>query len=450
MIDNLPTYEHMQDSGVSWLGKIPAHWDLRRAKTIFIKQNRPVREEDDVVTCFRDGQVTLRKNRMRPGFTVSLKEIGYQGIRKGDLVIHMMDAFAGAVGVSDCDGKGSPVYIVCTPKEYYHPELAALLIRQMAMKDWISALATGVRQRSTDFRYSIFGKQLLPIPPPEEQDAIVTFLHHTNRTINRYITAKRKLIMLLEEQKKVMVANAVTKGVDMSVSMTDSKISGRGMVPCHWTRFRMGRLTRKKSIINCPDKELLSVFLHQGVIRFSDVAQKRINTTSKDVSTYQLVQPGDFVLNNQQAWRGSVGISKLEGIVSPAYFVLEVSKCLHSDYADYLFRCVTMVDQYRVCSRGVGSIQRNLYWSDFRNIVVFVPPLAEQDAIVRYIQDETHAANKAIAHSRKEISLFKELQTRLIFDVVTGQVDVRSEVAQLPTMLQKIRLAKNETYGGVG
>mgnify|MGYP000626436164 FL=1 len=96
----------MKDSGIPWIGMIPEHWDIKRAKFMFHKEKRNVRECDEVITCFRDGTVTLRKNRRTAGFTESLTEYGYQGIRKGDLVIHQMDAFAGSIGVSDSDGKG--------------------------------------------------------------------------------------------------------------------------------------------------------------------------------------------------------------------------------------------------------------------------------------------------------------------------------------------------------
>ena len=101
MIEGLKPYPSMKDSGVPWLGEVPVHWKPERAKWLFRKMNRPVKDSDDVVTCFRDGIATLRKNRRVRGFTESLKEIGYQGVRRGDLVIHAMDAFAGAVGVSD-------------------------------------------------------------------------------------------------------------------------------------------------------------------------------------------------------------------------------------------------------------------------------------------------------------------------------------------------------------
>src|ERR1700747_1544563 len=110
MIDSLKPYPATRDSDIPWLGEIPSHWSIGRAKWLFQKMDRAPRDSDEVVTCFRDGIVTLRKNRRVRGFTESIKEIGYQGIRKGDLVIHAMDAFAGAVGVSDSDGKGSPVY----------------------------------------------------------------------------------------------------------------------------------------------------------------------------------------------------------------------------------------------------------------------------------------------------------------------------------------------------
>lgn len=107
-------YSEYKDSGVKWIGDVPKHWEVLRAKNMFVRMSREVRNEDDVITCFRDGEVTLRKNRRIEGFTESFKEIGYQGIRKGDLVIHQMDAFAGSIGVSDSDGKGTPCLYLST------------------------------------------------------------------------------------------------------------------------------------------------------------------------------------------------------------------------------------------------------------------------------------------------------------------------------------------------
>ena len=139
---SLNQYQRYKDSGISWIGEIPEAWHVRRLKTLFQLENRPTRDDDEIITAFRDGQVTLRSKRREDGFTNALKEIGYQGVRTGDLVIHAMDAFAGAIGVSDSDGKSTPVYSVCTARSatvetrYY-----GLLLRYMALSGFINSLA---------------------------------------------------------------------------------------------------------------------------------------------------------------------------------------------------------------------------------------------------------------------------------------------------------------------
>ena len=166
----------LKPSGVEWLGDIPEHWKTNKAKWLFRKMERPSRTEDEVVTCFRDGTVTLRRNRRMEGYTESIKEIGYQGIREGDLVIHQMDAFAGAVGVSDSDGKGTPVYSVCLPHEGIVAHYYAYTIKAMAMKGWLLAIARGIRERSSDFRYTEFGQQPPTHPPNSGTNKIAKFL----------------------------------------------------------------------------------------------------------------------------------------------------------------------------------------------------------------------------------------------------------------------------------
>ena len=240
----LHPYLTYKASGVPWLGDMPEHWEVRRGGWLFRKMDRPVRDADEVVTCFRDGTVTLRKNRRTEGFTESLKEIGYQGIRRGDLVIHQMDAFAGAVGVSDSDGKGTPVYSVCHSSQHADSFYYAHIVREMARNQWILALAKGIRERSTDFRYSEFARQQLPLPPLPEQAAIVRYLDHADRRIRRYVDAKRKLIALLEEEKQAIVNQAVTRGLDPNVPLKPSGVDWLGDVPEHWqvTRVKLGYL----------------------------------------------------------------------------------------------------------------------------------------------------------------------------------------------------------------
>ena len=209
----------LKDSGVEWIGQVPEHWDVQRSKFIFKKIERKVNEEDQIVTCFRDGQVTLRANRRTEGFTNALKEHGYQGIRKGDLVIHAMDAFTGAIGISDSDGKATPVYSVCLPhnKQKIDVYFYAYYLRNLALSGFISSLAKGIRERSTDFRYSDFAELLLPIPPYLEQQKIADYLDKQTSKIDRAIALKTAHIEKLKEYKNVLINDVVTGKVRVSV-----------------------------------------------------------------------------------------------------------------------------------------------------------------------------------------------------------------------------------------
>lgn len=206
----------MKDSRIPWLDSIPEHWGEERAKYLFNRENRPISDEDGIITCFRDGQVTLRKNRRTTGFTESFKECGYQGIRKGDLVIHQMDAFAGSVGISDSDGKGTPVYIVCTPKrdDVYNPYFA-LVIREMGLNGYIQSLYRGIRERSSDFKFDVFRQQCLPLPPIEEQIAIVSHIEGKVKKVNSLINELESEIEFLREYKQKLIADCVTGQINV-------------------------------------------------------------------------------------------------------------------------------------------------------------------------------------------------------------------------------------------
>jgi len=206
----------MKDSGIPWIGMVPKHWIKLRAKNIFKRQFREVRENDDIVTCFRDGQVTLRKNRRTEGFTESLKEIGYQGIRKGDLILHQMDAFAGSIGVSDSDGKGTPVYICCLPKGESNVYYYAYLLREMARTGFIKSLYRGIRERSSDFRFETFAVQWLPVLPLSEQNEIVAYIDRKITQIEKMRASELAQIEKLKEYKQRLISDVVTGKVKVT------------------------------------------------------------------------------------------------------------------------------------------------------------------------------------------------------------------------------------------
>ena len=198
----------LKDSGVQWIGKLPQSWNCTRGKYILQYISKPTREDDGVITCFRDGEVTLRSKRREDGFTMADKEIGYQGIDVGDLVVHGMDGFAGAIGISDSRGKASPVLNVLETKQ--NKRYIMYFLRSMAYGDVFMALATGIRVRSCDLRWNKLAELFYPVPPIEEQNAIVEYIDRIISETNSVIAAKKEQISTLEAYKKSVIFEYVT------------------------------------------------------------------------------------------------------------------------------------------------------------------------------------------------------------------------------------------------
>ena len=198
----------MKDSGIEWIGEIPATWNIIRGKYLLKYLQKPVKEDDGVITCFRDGEVTLRSNRREDGFTMSDKEIGYQGIDVGDLVVHGMDGFAGAIGISDSRGKASPVLNVMDTKQ--NKRYTMYYLRSMAYSDVFVALATGIRVRSCDLRWNKLADLPYPVPNIEEQTVIVEYIDATLEKTDAVITEKKSQIETLDEYKKSLIYEYVT------------------------------------------------------------------------------------------------------------------------------------------------------------------------------------------------------------------------------------------------
>lgn len=209
----------MKDSGVEWIGKIPTHWDLIQPKYILNRVTRPIEDDDETITCFRDGQVTLRKNRREDGFTNSTKEHGYQQIRPGDLVIHEMDGFAGAIGISDSKGKSTPVYTVIEPDEKTDLRFVVYLLREMSRSGKIQSLARSIRERTTDFRWRMWSGISFCFPPLQEQVLISSYLDRKTSQIRSLVEKETERIELLKEYRQSLISNVVTGKVRITEEM---------------------------------------------------------------------------------------------------------------------------------------------------------------------------------------------------------------------------------------
>jgi type I restriction enzyme S subunit len=205
-----------KDSGVEWLGDIPAPWEIRQGRYLYKPLDLAPQEADGVVTAYRDGEVTLRENRRTEGYTFAVQEVGYQRVRAGDLVIQGMDAFAGAIGVSDSTGKCSPEYLVLEPilpgteNRYF-----AAALRLMAKRGYILVVCNAVRERAPRFRFREFRTVLLPEPSAREQRAIADVLDQEIAEIDSLVAKIREAIHRLQEFRTALISAAVTGKIDV-------------------------------------------------------------------------------------------------------------------------------------------------------------------------------------------------------------------------------------------
>lgn len=418
----MKAYSEYKAMNLPWLKAIPAHWEIRRNKNVFTEMKEEVGEHSSEYTLLSLTLNGIIPRDMDAGGKFPSDFGKYKVVKKGYMAFCLFDVdeTPRTVGLSNFDGMLTGAYTIMNVSNI-NPRYILYYYLALDNGKLLKPLYTGLRKT---INVNTFQSTKIPVPPRTEQDQIVRFLDWKISMVNRLINTKRREIKAVDAMKRSMVSSAVTRGIEPNAPMKFSGTKLLGDIPEHWETAPLVSMAKEKSICDCTELQLLSVYLDEGVIPFAQKDEKRTNATSKDLSKYQRVDPGDFVLNNQQAWRGSVGVSFDTGIVSPAYIVLQMDDTLNREYANYLLRSRGMVDQYLVISRGVGSIQRNIYWSSLKRVIVPIPPKEEQERIVAYLKETVIKMQNAILYLTKEVETLEEYKTKLIADVVTGKIDV--------------------------
>ena len=452
MIIDLKPYPAMKDSGVEWLGKVPAHWielPLKRIARIDNSGNYGGEPENGkcvlpVATTAqidRDGHFAV-DDMPRRGF--SHNDADRYRCRPSDILVvkssgSIFNVISGKAGIVDAK---MPEFVfsnfllrVVAHGRVVNPRYLFLLLSGHLTRERVKRMVTG--STYPNLRVDEYTSALLPIPPLTEQTAIVRFLDHADQRIRRYIRAKQKLIALLEEQKQAIIHQAVTGQIDVRTGQPYPAYKDSGQmwlsdVPAHWEVRRtkvLFRLRTEKSGVS-HGRELLSIYTHIGVRPRKDLEEKGNKASTTD--DYWIVKRGDLIVNKLLAWMGAIGVSHYDGVTSPAYDILMPIVDLVSDYYHHLFRTQTYLQQFKQHSRGIMDMRLRLYFEQFGQIAVLVPPVDEQRAIVNFYGGVMVDTDHVVNQTRRQIELLREYRTRLIADVVTGKLDVRKAVACLP------------------
>ena len=401
-------YTEMKDSGIEWVGPIPGHWDILRGKNVLRLLERPVKLDDDVVTCFRDGEVTLRKNRREEGFTNSLKEIGYQGIEPGDLIVHGMDGFAGAIGISDSRGKASPVLNVMDSNQ--NKRYLMYYLRAMAYKDVFMALSTGIRVRSCDLRWNKLSVFPFLIPTSHEQSAIAAYLDTQCAKIDEIIAQAKASIEDYKQWKASIIYEAVTKGLNPNVEMKESGIEWIGRMPAHWTAPALKHLCTMQA-----GKNLIS----EQISTSGEYPVYGGNGQRGYYSDYNA--NGNFLLVGRQgALCGNVHYVSGKFWATEHAVVTTPSKITNIRYLYYLLIAMDL-NQYASNS----AAQPGLSVGNILTVKTLLPPIGEQVRISEFLDNGCPKIDEVITEKQSLIDDLESYKKSLIYEVVTGKRYIR-------------------------
>ena len=447
MIADLKPYPDYKESGLPWLGRVPGHWEVRRLKLLLHEvDSRSTTGKEQLLRVSQYTGVTQRKSvdGSDTPDTRASSLVGYKRVMPSDLVINIMLAWNGSMGVSRYDGIASPAYCVYRFKAgampwYYHE-----LLRLPLYKGRIKTASTGVVESRLRLYSDDLGRIEVPQPPPDEQAAIVRFLDWANGRLERAIRAKRKVIALLNEQKQAIIHRAVTRGLDPDVPLKPSGIPWLGDIPKHWEAQRLGHVVSLLTGFPFPSNGfsegaggvplLRGINVTPGKIRWdSTVSWKRRPTDGLD--EFELAA-GDVVLGMDRPIVGSgVRAAVIQEKDVPALLLQRVARlrptaALVADYLMLLLQGRVFADYMTPIFTGISV--PHLSPQQIRDFRIGLPRIGEQEAIVSSIRRDTKNLDLTANRLNREIELLREYRTRLVADVVTGKLDVRAAAARLP------------------
>ncbi len=431
MIEGLKPYGEYRESGQGWLGCCPQHWALRRTKTLFRERAQKGFPNEPLLAATQTKGV-VRKEDYGTRTVTAQKDLHLlKLVEPGDFVISLR-SFQGGIEVAHHRGIISPAYTVLVPKNEAASGYFKHFFKSRQFIDSLSLFVTGIRE-GQNIDYERLSRAEMPLPPPDEQAAIVRFLDHANRKIDGFIRAKKKLIGLLNEQKQAIIHRAVTRGLNPDVPLKPSGIPWLGKIPEHWETPLLRQVFREniRSHNGKPERQL-SLSQRDGLVATDEMQERSLQTSSFD--NWKVTIPGDLVLNRFKAHLGVFFAATLRGIVSFHYGVFAPQRPLNTKYFELLFHTVPYKTIFAGRSNGMTVGLQNLSNQNFYGVRAIVPTVHEQNEIVSFAETRTAHLSTAITRTNHEIALMQEYRTRLTADIVTGKLDVREAAAKLPEL----------------
>ena len=440
MIADLKPYPEYKESGLPWLGQVPGHWSVRRIKTVLRETDCRSTDGSGTLLSLTRVRGLISRGDMTDKMHSARTLVGYKRYRVGQLVMNRMQAWSGMFGAGTIDGLVSPDYAVF---DVLGGHAIKFVLERLKTPDLVAQFALESKGIGSGFN-RLYSDRLGPIPislpPPAEEAAIVRFLDWANGRLERAIRAKRKVIVLLNEQKQAIIHRAVTRGLDPSVPLKPSGIPWLGDIPQHWEVRRLKFVASK--IVDClhatprysesgSHPAIRTADISPGIVHLAKA--KRISSGEYVRWTARLEPLEGDILYSREGERFGIAACVPEGVklcISQRMMVFRIA----ADYCStFVMRVLNCRPTYGQALQDVsGSTAPHVNISTIRNYFLALPKKQEQETIVLHIKSETNPIDNAISRLEREIELLREYRARLVADVVTGKLDVREAATRLP------------------
>jgi type I restriction enzyme S subunit len=427
-------YAEYKDSGVEWLGVLPAHWEANRLGQFFVERREKVSDKDyPALSVTMKGIVPQLDNAAKTDAGDNRKLV-----LKNDFVINSRSDRKGSSGVSLLNGSVSLISIVMTPNKM-NPKFVHHLLRSYPFQEEFYRYGKGIVADLWSTNSSEMKNIFIPTFPEAEQEKIANFLDHETAKIDTLIEKQQQLITLLKEKRQAVISHAVTKGLNPNAPMRDSGVEWLGEVPAHWAvaklsyryQVSLGKMLDEKKITGN----------HLGAyLRNTDVQWDRINVEELPQMDFRpeeherySVAKGDLLVCEG----GEIGRCAIWEYDQHCYY----QKALHRlrpidiniDDTRFMFYVLfDAVHQERFISGAGKATIAHLPAESFRQYQFAFPSYEEQKEISNYLDQKKTRFDYLESISLKQIDLLQEHRTALISAAVTGKIDVRNWVASAP------------------
>lgn len=425
----------LENTKIAWLGNFPSHWKMLRIKNLFQEiDSRSETGTEELLSVSHYTGITRKRESLDnedDHISNAASLVGYKLVEKDDLVINIMLAWNGSLGISPYNGMTSPAYCVYRIIGDNNPEYFGFLFTTKMFKAEFRRNSTGIIDSRLRLYSDKFFSIFAVVPPKDEQDQIVQYIKAQEEKINLFIQKKIQFINLLKEQRQTIINDAVTKGIDENVKL---KSSGRNLfenIPTHWEIRRLGTIGRFTKGGNISRSELIddpngiSAILYGDIYtKYDIVADNIINKISEETSLNSIkLEKGDLLFTGSGETKEDIGKCVVfladEMVYAGGDVVIFKQDVFDSYFISYSQN--SSFAKYQKAISSKGDIIVHTYGSKLSDIIMPYPPIEEQKRIVTYIKQETDTIDKAIAKTELEIELIKEYKEALISEAVMGK-----------------------------